>query len=398
MNGFASSAARDDKLPPIPPSDHDATDDFVPPPPPPTKPPFSLGPIDTQASLNVPEADSSLPMTPITPTGLQPPRSPAADGKPKKVNPLTDLVETEKLYVDLLTGVIRKVAAAWSRSNLPPPELDSMFRSVEGVYRANRSLLSKLKDIGSNPSSPKALGDLLMRWIDDLETPYTTYTVKYHVGFDEWEPVKSNPRLRTTLAMFSSSNPPPLPPSSDPHPSEPPLWTLDGLFNLPKERLKYYRKLYSRLLKSTTPGRSDHRLLSGALDKLDGLLSTLDQRSRVNVGGQSQASPLPPPPATEDEVVIDMRTRDSNGNALKGPFLPPVPAQRESDSTTGSGSFTSGGRSSQDTTPTSEERGPISRMPASITDLESRLSTERTLDIFTMKPKVSCIQCGPGTD
>lgn len=78
---------------------------------------------------------------------------------------------------------MQKVAAAWSRSNLPPPELDTIFRSIEGVYKANRSLLAvrnyrlglrfsshiclpqKLKEIGTNPSNPKALGDLLMRWV-----------------------------------------------------------------------------------------------------------------------------------------------------------------------------------------------------------------------------------------
>lgn len=104
----------------------------------------------------------------------------------KKVNPLVDLIETEKAYVDLLAAIIRKVAAAWSRSNFPPPQLDAMFRSIEVVYRANRSLLvvnsllyvlpellfndiicisQKLNEIGPNPTSPKALGDLLMRWV-----------------------------------------------------------------------------------------------------------------------------------------------------------------------------------------------------------------------------------------
>lgn len=65
----------------------------------------------------------------------------ARQGK-KKVNPLVDLIDTEKAYVDLLAAIIRKVAAAWSRANFPPPELDAVFRSVEVVYRANRSLLA----------------------------------------------------------------------------------------------------------------------------------------------------------------------------------------------------------------------------------------------------------------
>lgn len=107
---------------------------------------------------------------PSTPTGpndsrSQPP-SPQPEAKSKKTNPLTELVDTEKLYVDQLAGIIRvmpldyfyiasqrfpngwplqlvqKVASAWSRSNLPPQELDQMFRAVEAVYKANRSFLS----------------------------------------------------------------------------------------------------------------------------------------------------------------------------------------------------------------------------------------------------------------
>lgn len=65
-----------------------------------------------------------------------------------------------------------------------------MFRGVEGVYKANRSLLGvsvqlafdvaealshvqKLNEIGGNPNSanPKALGDLLMRWVRSRGSP-----------------------------------------------------------------------------------------------------------------------------------------------------------------------------------------------------------------------------------
>lgn len=48
-----------------------------------------------------------LPLTPTTPlTPLHPSFSPP-DQKPKKSNPLNDLIDTEKTYVDLLTGIIR---------------------------------------------------------------------------------------------------------------------------------------------------------------------------------------------------------------------------------------------------------------------------------------------------
>ncbi|KAH9858197.1 hypothetical protein C2E23DRAFT_170700 [Lenzites betulinus] len=399
--------AKDEKLPSLPPPDFDSgalpppppkiVHDFAPDAHPPHKP---LPPIDVKASLGTSDLSlGSAPLTPLTPApGSLPsiPPSPSSEGRHRKANPLTDLIDTEKVYVDLLTGIIRKVAAAWSRSNLPPPELDTMFRSIESIYKANRSLLGKLKEIGTNPSSPKALGDLLMRWIDDLDGPYTNYAAKFRSGFDYWEPVQSNARVRTILAMFSSTNPPPLPASSPAHPAEPPIWTLDELFILPRGRIKYYKKLYGRLLKSTTPGRSDHRLLSGALDKLDKLLATIDSRGQLRVGGDDPA-PVAPPIETEDEVVIDMRTRQST--LVPQPREPSTisasPSQRASDSTRASGSLSSSGRRSEDTAPTTDSRGSTSTLNMPVTDLERRLSTDRTLDIFSMKPKQVRLQISP---
>ncbi|PWY99769.1 hypothetical protein BCV70DRAFT_145112, partial [Testicularia cyperi] len=205
--------------------------------------------------------------------------------KSKKTNPLVDLLETEAAYVSELSKVIKKVAAAWSRSNFPPPELDTMFRNIEAIYRANRSFLKALKEIGPNPSSPKALGDLLMKWIEDLEAPYARFCDTYLADFDAWGVVQSNPRLSSLLAEVSNATDadgkPVVLSDKKRDPSEP--WTLDALFALPHIRLKYYKKLYSRLLKSTQPGRSDHRLLVGANHKLDDLLERSKRRLAVSV-------------------------------------------------------------------------------------------------------------------
>lgn len=56
-----------------------------------------------RVALNVP----LTPTTPTSPTSFSALPSPSADGKSKKSNPLIDLVETERLYVDQLTGIIR---------------------------------------------------------------------------------------------------------------------------------------------------------------------------------------------------------------------------------------------------------------------------------------------------
>ncbi|OJA10815.1 hypothetical protein AZE42_00266 [Rhizopogon vesiculosus] len=402
---------RDEKLPPPPPPDSPVS----PPPPPPKNPsPVlvldthsndgpQLPPIPTMSSLGF-----DLPQSPASPVGpaassmsLLSPASPTE--KTKKPSPLTDLIESEKIYVEYLTGIIRRVAAAWSRSNLPPPELDVMFRSVESVYKANRALLTKLKEIGSNPSSPKALGDLLMRWIDDLDRPYTTYCQKFTTGFDQWEPVKSNIKLPGVLEAFSASNPPSIAAIQSSQLADPSLWTLDVLFLLPKGRLLYYRKLYNRLLKSTTPGRSDHRLLTGALEKLDDLLETLEARSQVKVGHSPSVSSSLLPPITSDvgheytpSPVTSPSTElnEMHNQLLSGQFG--AGSASANTSVRGSGS-SHRERFSRETEVTSISRDSRAPLPTSIAELEKRLATDTTLDIFTMEPKQIRLQMSPPT-
>lgn len=71
-------------------------------------------------------------------------------------------------------------------------------------------------------------------------------------------------------------------------------------------------------MKTTAPGKSDHKLLVRALEKLDKLLDTLENRSTIRVesiGG-------PAPVETEDEVVIDMRPQSLSPPAPLPASLP----------------------------------------------------------------------------
>jgi hypothetical protein len=224
-----------------------------------------------------------------------------------------------------------------------------------------------------------------MRWIDDLETPYSTYSSKFVSGFDVWNAVQSNPKLGPILVSFSSSNPPPT--GSDT------IWTLDSLFLLPKGRLKYYKKLYGRLLKSTAPGRSDHKLLVGAVDKLDTLLNTIEHRETMRVGA-SEDSPVPQEPAheLEDEVVLDMRPQSIRSEHEPKSVSPPIRTSEtepgsENSSTRDSGTSGDRDRLSRDTVSSITSRGSIATLSMPISDLERRLSTARTMDIFSMTHK-----------
>lgn len=172
--------------------------------------------------------------------------------------------------------------------------------------------------------------------IDDLEKPYTTYCDRYTSGFDTWSPILGNDKLPDILRSFSEENPPPPSSVSTLNPNDVPTWSLDSLFLLPKSRLKYYRKLYNRLLKSTTPGRSDHRLLQNALEKLDRLLGTLDMRADIQVGSTASAEVVTSPLATlaTEEKVIDLRAL-STGSQPVVTIKEPEP--EPSTSTRGSG-------------------------------------------------------------
>ncbi|KAG8763738.1 hypothetical protein FRC11_013193 [Ceratobasidium sp. 423] len=398
---------------------------------------------------------------PSSPSSPHPPPSPGgrSEGKAKKVNPLVDLIDTEKEYIDQLSSIIRKVAAAWSRSNFPPKELDSLFRGVEAVYKANRSLNTKLKEIGPNPSDPKALGDLLMRWIDDLEPPYTRFINAYATGFDTWRPVQQNSNLGRILGDLTNTL----------APGNPQEWTLDKLFALPPQRLKYYKKLYSRLLKTTSPGRSDHRLLVGANETLDRLMTTCEERRNKLIGDPADhdvpreaSGPSPPPaqpyparnvslgygaahspnqPMLQPESQLppltihsdnqpgptrtfsgDAPTIRSDTATIVGPkdpsdtippparvqspeiaisnaFRRPMDGERGSISTTGSridsGMSVSSERMSRDTTFSSMGPGSMDAPLMPAQDLERRLCTDRVMDIFSMTPRACKLQMNP---
>ena len=138
--------------------------------------------------------------------------------------------------------------------------------------------------------------------------------------------MRNNTRLPDVLAAFSANLQPPSA-SADPNSQ---IWTLDELFLLPMRRLKYFKKLYGRLLKGTQPGRSDHKLLADGAETLDKLLATVDARATILAGSSSPIAPV-----AEDEVVVDLR---SPTEVSKTRELPPIETTTESETSSARGS------------------------------------------------------------
>ncbi|TYJ51547.1 hypothetical protein B9479_007875 [Cryptococcus floricola] len=298
-------------------------------------------------------------------------------------NPLVDLIDSEKVYLDRLSLIIRRAAGAWSRNNLPPPKLDIMFRCIEACLRANKNFGQKLKEIGPDPSNPQVLGDLLMRWIGDLEPAYRSYASNFLTGFDSYPPVRTNSALSNILIEISASSTP-VPPLN--------TWSLDSLFVLPYTRLRYYRKLYARLLRSTKKGRSDHQLLMVATEKLDRLVETVESRLEIEVG-DSDGILAPPEPLPKDQQLSQRGSSNSYDAVSDFHSM----SHENSASTLHSGSENHStwnpeiagvaypARQTADAQiPGADPDGASSTTSS---DLELRIDTEKTIDLFTMQPK-----------
>ncbi|KAJ9105444.1 hypothetical protein QFC21_001815 [Naganishia friedmannii] len=331
-------------------------------------------------------------------------------------NPLLDLLSSEREYVERLMSIVRKVAGAWSRANFPPPLLDRMFRSIEGIYKISKALVEKLDDLGANPSTPKALGDLLMQWVEDLIGPYTRYASIYLSGYDHFSSVANNQRLPGILAAISQALPP-----------VPPLgtWTLDALFRLPYLRLRYYRRLYSKLLASATEGRSDYNMLKVAGDKLNTIVSAVEERldmdvNQVEVHGEdavlSRVKDLRAGSATaqQDRRVgrVPLSTQDQRPHKSSSPSVDRGASKKleeerrsvakweqqkrgdgslvdkQADRQAGT-SVTSTEFEIKPSSPSSRTTiTPVERPENSpLTDLEIRLDTAKAVDLFTMQLK-----------
>ncbi|KAK4048281.1 hypothetical protein OIO90_005900 [Microbotryomycetes sp. JL221] len=430
-NGFGSAGLRD------------ATGPTSAPPP-----AISSSPLDPRPLPRLPPqppaTSTTMTTTTSSPTSSQSLKAPTPSSSNRRLNPLEDLIETETLYVQDLSVIIKRVAAAWSRTNFPPPALDSMFRAIEAVYRANKSLLTKLDEIGPNPTSPKALGDLLMRLIPDVSPAYTRYSATLETNFDQFEPVQSNPNLHVVLNDLDW-------PKTITRPSNSisSKVTLDLLFDLPRTRLQYYKKLYTKLLKSTQPGRSDHKILVDANLEIDRLLKSCEQGQTRTVSSEvasdnlvkglngdnvngSTTLPLFASKRTRDagttspvEAITTTSTRpdgfthahgvssQSSADTIKKstsnqreavvvhPPQSPLDERNSGESARGDSSASSlrsssaTGASTANTSAMTHSVVKGSMVPFRIEELERRLSTDGVLDIFTMTPKKCKLQIAP---
>ncbi|KAF7320401.1 hypothetical protein MKEN_00824900 [Mycena kentingensis (nom. inval.)] len=301
---------------------------------------------------------------------------------PPRRNLDEDVILLRTRYVDGTGQHGMQVRLAGARSSYAPLELPNMHRSMVLLWKRRPDISASC--LVTDDESLSGHRHILFKSTITLHNPYLDFTDPQFNGYYTKSRSGMSSQTRAfppSSRTFSASNPPPawaMAPDA-----EVPTWTLDGLFLLPKARLKYYRKLYARLLKSTTPGRSDHRLLVGALDKLDRLFG----HPRKPGANPNDAEAAERSSSVSPRSTINTLTRSSDFDVQGG---------SETSSARGKQSVIRNG------SPAKLRRRRLGRVSSTtmtmpISDLERRLSTQRTLDIFTMRPKVVRLQMSPPT-
>ena len=282
--------------------------------------------------------------------------NPDAPLQRRRTNPLGELISTETRYVHELGITLHRVAAAWNPKDLPAKDVDAMFRALHTVYRTNSEFLRALQEIGPNPSSPKGLGNLLMHWIDTLQPPYSHYIDVYTPHLDTRPDIAHHVRLPSVLQNVNRQLP---------RNDYPTGWTLDRFFELPILRLVFYKKLYGRLLRNAQPGRSDHTLLLTANEKLD----ALNQRA------QRQKSSLGPIPADQNRLASTSSPLPTDPRLMS----PVSPVKGRALVPSHEGAVPPWIQSAQSIT--------SSILLQSLDQMQTRIDSTHTVDIFTMEPK-----------
>ncbi|ORX62383.1 hypothetical protein DM01DRAFT_1331809 [Hesseltinella vesiculosa] len=200
-------------------------------------------------------------------------------------NLFTDLMDAEANYMATLKIIDSEIAPLWMKQTVQAvPEFTELIKNVGDLVKVNRQFSSNLsKYAGPAGQSGSELGDMLMRWVHDLEAPYANYARSYIPNLNNRSDILANQSIDKLLRDLSSSAAYDI--------------TLESLFNAPIQQLKYYHGLYTRLLDSADPSRRDYKQLVDATKRLDTILALVSHQAK-------QGSSLTSPPTVDTKRTI----------------------------------------------------------------------------------------------
>ncbi|CAO3670623.1 unnamed protein product [Rhizopus stolonifer] len=207
---------------------------------------------------------SSTPSSAFSATGSPGTLTPSSQYSPYQKDTLNELIETEQNYLDTLYTIDSRLASVWMKQTMTnASDFSELLKHINEIYKVNKSFYAKLLRITQSPQADQEFNKELISWVEDLEVPYTNYCRSYIPNLNRRTDILSNSFISSLLKDLSKGS------------FE---TSLESLFNVPLQQLKYYKNLYSRLLNGTV---SD-RLLTSADKKLNVVLSMSQRANRQN--------------------------------------------------------------------------------------------------------------------
>ncbi|KAG2188363.1 hypothetical protein INT44_001116 [Umbelopsis vinacea] len=276
---------------------------------------------------------ASTPQSSYTPSSAKP-TSANSSG-----NPLKDLIETEKEYLDTLKIITTQIAPIWSNDQRST-DFTELLKHAQDIFKINKRFCTRLIKISASPQGIRELGDVLMQWVNEMEAPYANYSRSFISNLNDRQDIVGRPSVKAALYALSAQ-----------HSYE---ITMESLVNAPIQRMLYYKILYGRLLETTEPGRSDHQLLAQANQRIDTIMLMAKKNTRA------MTSPLP------SHIVSSPPSRQKS--------LPNVPHIN---------------------TTFSPQYSPMPKPPlpqGAILDLEKMIDASTAVDVFSREPKKCRLQ------
>ncbi|KAI8388631.1 uncharacterized protein BYT42DRAFT_241590 [Radiomyces spectabilis] len=205
----------------------------------------------------------------MNPASTSPPLSSFSLDSNKKSTALSELIQSEKDYIEKLETIATQISPLWKEeATATAPDFTELLTYANDIFVANTQFCAKLDHIAANPHTMRDLGDVLMQWSKTIELPYGNFSRSYITHLNQRQDIASLASIQQLLHNLSTVK------SCD--------ITLEYLFNAPLKRMQYYKVLYNNLLDSTEVGGSDHALVSAASNRIDAIMSLIQETSPLS--------------------------------------------------------------------------------------------------------------------
>ncbi|KAJ3041574.1 Intersectin-2 [Rhizophlyctis rosea] len=196
----------------------------------------------------------------------------------KRTTAIWELIETERDYVrDLVIIIETFMKPLADRKILTQKQIEVLFMNVPQLHKINEKFLSRLEAKWSEAEVPDSIGDVLMDGVEHFVS-YTVYCGNQTASVAKMNSWKEN--KKEFRAFLDDTHRNPITRNLD----------LGGFLIKPVQRICKYPLLIKEIMKYTEETNPDHAQLKAALDRVQGVISIVNEGARQVEGVRNIAS------------------------------------------------------------------------------------------------------------